>query len=97
MSVTAYYAMAKGKVLDDLLLAEIAAQHGRSIVQVVLRWLVQQEGVVALSKTVSEERAAANAAIFDFHLSEAQMAAIDELGSRNGRLLNPSGLAMEWD
>ncbi|MET3889306.1 2,5-diketo-D-gluconate reductase B [Bosea sp. OAE506] len=97
MALTAYYAMADGKVFADPRLADIAARHGRSIAQIVLRWLVQQEGVVALSKTVSEERARDNAAIFDFALDEAEMAAIHGLAKRDGRVLKPEGLSPVWD
>lgn len=97
MALTAYYAMADGKVFADPLLADIAARHHRSIAQIVLRWLVQQEGVVALSKTVSEDRARDNAAIFDFALGEAEMAAIHGLAVPDGRVLRPEGLSPVWD
>jgi 2,5-diketo-D-gluconate reductase B len=70
MSVTAYYAMTDGKVLQDETIRAIAATHNKGAAQIVLRWLVQQEGVIALSKTVSEERARQNFKIFDFKLSE---------------------------
>ncbi|KGM35815.1 aldo/keto reductase [Inquilinus limosus] len=97
MSVTAYYGMADGKVIGDPVIKAIAGRHGRSEAQVVLRWLVQQPGVVALSKTVSEARAAANQAIFDFALSAEEMAAIHDLARPDGRLVSPEGLAPEWD
>lgn len=97
MALTAYYAMADGKVFADPRLADIAARHHRGIAQIVLRWLVQQEGVVALSKTVSEDRARDNAAIFDFALDEAEMAAIHGLAVPDGRVLKPEGLSPVWD
>ncbi|BDU19193.1 aldo/keto reductase [Dyella sp. GSA-30] len=97
MSVTAYYAMADGKVFDDGVLKSIAASHGKSVAQVVLRWLIQHDGVLALSKTVSEERAASNAAIFDFELSDAEMTAIRALARKDGRIVSPPGLAPVWD
>jgi 2,5-diketo-D-gluconate reductase B len=50
LAVTAYCAMAVGRVLGDPTLGEIASSHGRSIPQVVLRWLIQQGNVVALSE-----------------------------------------------
>ncbi len=97
MSVTAYYAMADGRILADPVIAAIAERVGRTPAQVVLRWLVQQDGVVALSKTVSEDRAAANLAIFDFTLSPEDMAAIHGLRRPDGRIVSPAGLAPAWD
>ena len=97
MSVTAYYGMADGKVIGDPAIQAIAERHGRTEAQVVLRWLVQQPGVVALSKTVSEARAAANLAVFDFALSAEEMAAIHALARPDGRLVSPDGLAPVWD
>lgn len=97
MSLTAYYGMADGKVFEDETLKAIAAGHGRSVAQVVLRWLVQQDGVVALSKTVGEARAAANLAIFDFELAGEEMKAIHGLARADGRLVSPEGLAPAWD
>ncbi len=97
MSITAYYAMADGKVIDDPAIKAIAAAHGKSAAQVVLRWLVQQQGVVALSKTVSAERAKANFDIFDFELSNDEMQALHALARPNGRIVNPGHLAPKWD
>ena len=97
MSVTAYYGMADGEVPADTLLADIGARHDKSAAQVTLRWLVQQSGLIALSKTVSVARAAENAAIFDFSLTEAEMTAIHALARQDGRLVSPDGLAPEWD
>lgn len=97
LALTAYYAMADGKVFGDAILANIAASYGRSIAQIVLRWLVQQRGVAALTKTVSEDRARTNAAIFDFELDEMEMAAIGALAREDGRQLSPEGLSPDWN
>ena len=97
LSITGYFAMADGRVFADATLKDIAATHGRSVAQVVLRWLVQQKGVVALSKTVSAARAAENSAIFDFALSAQEMAAIHALARPDGRIVSPAGLAPVWD
>ncbi|QIB33489.1 aldo/keto reductase [Ancylobacter pratisalsi] len=97
MCITAYYAMADGKVFADPVLKEIAAAKGRSVAQVVLRWVIQQEGLVALSKTATEARVAENFAIFDFELTAEEMAAIHALARPDGRILNPKGLAPTWD
>ncbi|WP_028745917.1 aldo/keto reductase [Rhizobium mesoamericanum] len=97
MAVTGYYGMADGKVFTNPVLKDIGATHGKSVAQVVLRWLVQQEGVIALSKTVGEARAAENFAIFDFALSADEMAAIQGLAKADGRIVSPDGLAPVWD
>lgn len=97
MSITGYYAMADGKVFSDAVLKDIAAAHGKSIAQVVLRWLVQQDNVIALSKTVSEARIRENLTIFDFALTEPEMHAIHALAEPAGRIVSPDGLAPQWD
>ncbi|OAE47916.1 aldo/keto reductase [Agrobacterium tumefaciens] len=97
MAITGYYGMADGKVFSDPVLKDIAAGHGKSVAQIVLRWLVQQEGVIALSKTVSEARVAENVAIFDFALSDEEMATIRARAVASGRIVSPDGLAPAWD
>ncbi|WP_313612239.1 aldo/keto reductase [Agrobacterium sp.] len=97
MSITSYFAMADGKVLADPVLKDMAAKHGKSIAQVVLRWLVQQDGIIALSKTVTEARVIENFAIFDFELAPNEMAAIHALSRTDGRIVSPDGLAPVWD
>ncbi|MBY5533696.1 aldo/keto reductase [Rhizobium leguminosarum] len=96
VGISAYYGMADGRVFKDPDIASIGQRHGKSPAQVVLRWLVQQ-GFVALSKTANPERAAENADIFDFTLSEEEVADIHKLAQPNGRLVNPAGLAPAWD
>jgi diketogulonate reductase-like aldo/keto reductase len=97
VALTAYYGMADGKVIGDPVIQAIAAKYGKTPAQTVLRWLVQHEGVIALSKTAKVERVAENFAIFDFALEAGDMAAIDALARPNGRLVSPAGLAPEWD
>lgn len=96
LAITAYFAMADGRVFADPVLSGIAATKGRSVAQVVLRWIVQR-GMIVLSKTVSEARVAENAAIFDFALSPDEMAAIAALTEPKGRIVSPEGLAPVWD
>jgi len=57
--------------------------------QLVLRLLIQKDGVVALSETVGEDPAAENLAIFDFERSPEVVAAIDSLARRDDRLVCP--------
>jgi diketogulonate reductase-like aldo/keto reductase len=73
-----------GQVNDIPLLQEIAQKYMKTVVQVVLRWNIQK-GVVTIPKSVTPERIIANANIFDFELSETDMARIDSL-NRNARI-----------
>lgn len=93
--LTAYSPLAQGAVLDEVALKEIAEEHGRSIAQVVLRWLVQQERVVAIPKSASPDRREENAAIFDFALSDEEMGRIRGL-ARDERHIDP-GFAPDWE
>ncbi|MBP2547600.1 diketogulonate reductase-like aldo/keto reductase [Neorhizobium galegae] len=98
IALTAYYLMADGKVPNDPLLKDIGARHGKTAAQVVLRFAVQQEGIIALSKTATESRLAENYDIFDFTLSADEMAAIKGLARPDGRIVNPGHLRPpHWD
>ncbi len=97
MSLTAYYLMADGAVPKDEVLQDIGAKHGKTAAQVVLRWAVQQKDVIALSKTATESRLPENFEIFDFALSEEEMAAVHKLARADGRIVNPAHLAPDWD
>ncbi|AOF90618.1 aldo/keto reductase [Sinorhizobium sp. RAC02] len=97
MALTAYYAMADGKVPKDPVLTEIGAAHGKSAAQVALRWLIQQPDVVALTKTATEARLAENLALFDFVLTPDEMMRIHKLARPDGRIVSPDGLAPAWD
>jgi diketogulonate reductase-like aldo/keto reductase len=72
-------------VLEDATLLEIAGQHGKSVAQVMLRWHLQQ-GRSAIPKSTKAARIAENFDVFDFALTDAQLAAIDALdtGVRGG-------------
>jgi len=96
-SLMAYCGMAVGRVLETQLLKDIGARHGRSVAQIVLRWLIQQPNVVALSRTAKIERLPQNTDIFDFALSDDDMVSIGTLKSPGSRIVNPSHLAPAWN
>lgn len=97
MSLTAYSPLAHGHVAKDATLAEIGATHGKSAIQVCLRWLVQQEGVITIPRSSKEKHAAANLDIFDFTLTPVEMARVTAMTKRNERFCSPEELAPEWD
>lgn len=76
-----------GEVVDDPVVAGVAAEVGRTPVQVILRWHVQR-GVVPLPKSANPERQAQNLDVFDFALSDAQMAALTQMARPDGRALD---------
>jgi 2,5-diketo-D-gluconate reductase B len=96
-SLMAYCGMAVGRVFRTDLLKDIAARNRRSVAQVVLRWLIQQPRVIALSRTENIERIPDNAKVFDFALSAADMAAITRLRAPGNRIVDPPHLAPDWD
>src|ERR1700739_3112259 len=69
------FAEGKNNLFADPVLTEIAAARGKSVAQVVLRWLTQR-GVVAIPKSVRRDRMEQNFDIFDFTLSDEQMSRI---------------------
>jgi len=81
----AWSPLAQGAVLDDPVITEIAETHSKTAGQVVIRWHLQL-GNVVIPKSVTPERIEQNFDVFDFHLSEREMAAIEELdaGQRTG-------------
>jgi diketogulonate reductase-like aldo/keto reductase len=97
MAVVAYSPIARGNAKNDKVLAGIGADHKKTAAQICLRYLVQQD-IVVIPRTGKLERLSENAALFDFALSEEEMAEIAAL-SRPGRRIVDwaySG-SMNWD
>ncbi len=93
--LTAYSPIARGEVTDDPTLKEIGEAHGKSAVQVTLRWLIQQDHVVAIPKASSEKNRVSNLDIFGFELSDDEMARVFAL-DRKERQVDPDD-GPEWD
>jgi 2,5-diketo-D-gluconate reductase A len=69
------FAEGRNNLFADLTLSRIAAAHGKTVAQVVLRWLIQRS-VVVIPKSVHAERIRENFEVFDFELSDEEMAGI---------------------
>ena len=95
ISVTAYCPIARGKVPGNPVIERIAKAHGKSAGQVALRWLIQQ-GIMPIPRTGKVERLKENLEVFDFTLSDAEMAEIAALKRPDGRVVNPAH-APKWD
>lgn len=75
------FAEGRNNIFKNELLLSIAAQHERSVAQVILRWLVQR-GIIVLSKSVRKERMIENISVLDFELSADEMMAITTLDTK---------------
>jgi diketogulonate reductase-like aldo/keto reductase len=85
IATEAWSPLARGRVLDDPVLRGIAAAHGVSVAQTVVRWHLE-EGIIVIPKASSAERIRENAEVFGFELTDvdrAQIAGLDR-GFRSG-------------
>jgi diketogulonate reductase-like aldo/keto reductase len=78
ITTEAWSPLAQGGLLDDPVLEEIAASHGKSTAQVILRWHLQI-GNVVIPKSVTPERIRENIDLFDFELDAVEMTEIADL------------------
>ena len=93
----AYCPLGRGRLFSDSVLAGIAEARGRSIAQVALRWLVQQN-VAAIPFSSNPQRIADNFNVFDFVLTDEEMKRISALKRANGRIANPvERVSGGWD
>jgi 2,5-diketo-D-gluconate reductase B len=95
LAVTAYCPLARGKVPGNDVLARIGKAHGKTSAQIALRYLVQQ-GIIPIPRASNRDHLAANLAIFDFTLSDADMTEIARLKQTGLRVVNPPH-APGWD
>lgn len=94
--LTAYMPLANARCVNDPVLWEIGSQYGKTAPQVALRWLIEQDRVVAIPSTSNPHHAKANIEIFNFSLSEEdadRIAALD----KHRRYCRPKNLSPEWD
>ncbi len=75
------YSPLKNTNLADRLLAEIAARHGVTPAQVVLRWHIEH-GIAVIPKSANPDRIAANIDLFGFTLTTGEVSRIDALAAR---------------
>ncbi|MEU7858363.1 aldo/keto reductase [Nonomuraea sp. NPDC049141] len=87
------FAEGRNNLFTDPILSEIADAHGKSVPQVVLRWLIQR-GVVVIPKSVRPDRMAQNIDVFDFELTDDQLARIATLDTGNSQFFDHRDPAM---
>ena len=84
--VEAWSPLARGAVLKDEMINNIAKNHGKTAAQIILRWHLQEDTIV-IPKSVTPSRIRENFDVFDFALSEEEMVQMQALdrNERNGR------------
>lgn len=87
------FAEGKNNIFHNDVLLSLAAKHGKSVAQVILRWLTQRS-VVAIPKSVHKERIAENFNVLNFELSAEDMSAIAALDSRQSAFFDHRDPAM---
>jgi 2,5-diketo-D-gluconate reductase A len=87
------FAEGKNNIFSNDVLLSIAEKQGKSVAQVILRWLTQR-GVVAIPKSVRKESMTENFNIFDFELSAEDMNAIATLDSKQSAFFDHRDPAM---
>lgn len=97
MALVAYSPLAHGEVLDDPVLREIAETHERSASQVALRWLLSQDGVAAIPKASTRRHIEDNFRVFEFDLTDAEIARIDALARERGNRTADPEFAPQWE
>jgi 2,5-diketo-D-gluconate reductase B len=93
--VTSYMTLAYGKVLGDPVIGDIARRHQATPAQVTLAWAMQR-GFSVIPSSTKRENLASNLLAQSLRLTDDDMARIAAL-ERNGREVNPDGLAPQWD
>ncbi len=90
------FAEGKNGLFSQPILSQIGVQHGKSVGQVILRWLAQR-GIASLAKSVRQARMIENQAIWDFELSQKEMTQIAMLDTATSQFFSHRDPAMvKW-
>lgn len=92
----AYSPLARGEVFHNETIKKIANKHAATEAQISLAWLLQQEGVVAIPKTSSEEHLLRNLESLQIQLDREDVESINNLKTLNRRMVNPE-FSPQWD
>ncbi|WP_337100690.1 aldo/keto reductase [Paenibacillus sp. YIM B09110] len=78
IQLEAWSPLMQGQLFEHPVLQEVAAKHGKSVAQVILRWDLQR-GIITIPKSTKEQRIIENANVFDFELTSGDMEQIEAL------------------
>ena len=95
--VSCHVPLARGAVVKDPVLREIAKSHDKTAAQIALKWLIQQADTVVVPRALSMSQIRENIDLYGFELSPAEMKRISGLRERNLRIVDPSVRRPVWD
>lgn len=87
IAITAYSPLAHGQILQNEVIKKIGAKYNKSVSQVILRWLLDQD-ILVIPKGSSEKHLKENLEVFDFNLTEEDHALISSL-NKDRRVISP--------
>ena len=78
IALEAYSPLARGRKLNDPVIAEIAGKYAKAPAQIMIRWSLQH-GLIAIPKSSNKKRIFENTKVFDFHIENDDMKVLDNL------------------
>jgi 2,5-diketo-D-gluconate reductase A len=85
IAIESWSPLGQGRALNDPAIKAIGDRHGKTVAQTIIRWHLQ-EGLIAIPKSTRKERIEENFNVFDFELSDDDMAVIAKLDKPSGRI-----------
>ena len=95
--VTCYAPVARGRVVDDPVLSEVGAAHGKTAAQAALRFLVQHPQMAVVPRGLEFDEIEQDIDIFDFELGPEEMDRVGGLRERRMRIVDPESRRPVWD
>ena len=95
--ISCHVPLARGAVVKDPVLREIAKSYDKTAAQIALKWLIQQPDTVVVPRALSLSQIRENIDLYGFELSPAEMKRISGLRERNLRIVDPSVRRPVWD
>lgn len=96
IALTAYCPLGQGQAVRHPRVVELARRYQKTPAQIILRWMMQLDGVMAIPKSADPQRLAENLAVFDFELAQADMDRLSALQAENRRMV-PAFAGSRWD
>ncbi|MBK9981932.1 MAG: aldo/keto reductase [Saprospiraceae bacterium] len=96
LALTAYSPLAQGKMIGSKQLGALGSKYNRTPAQIVLRWMMQKESILAIPRSSNMHRLQENLNVFDFELVKEDVEDIDAWRLENHRMVGAQNGA-KWD